>query len=316
MSSTENAAGRPEGDGDAGRPADGGDGGGNNGNNNNRENNSALSGSSDGSGTAALQKKKSVLRLRERAIKESQAALSRKVETEVKLALQTLSLEPDHFDEVFAVYDAITGEYSTTICKAVSKKQRNDENLKRGTLVYGEIHFKTYALTFEKIKRLYGGLQSPGGVYYDIGSGSGKPVFASILMHEFSSAVGIEILSGLHKVSLEMLEIWQEKKTEMSVSEKTKETIVDFVCGDITTYDWSDGDVCFANSTCFSNELMQQLAVTAAKMKPGSFFITFTRRLPSPHFEVLEYERHLMSLGEATVFIHRRKSEEGGEAKE
>ena len=258
----------------------------------------------------ALLRKKSVMSLRAKAIKDNEDALAQKVETEVKLALETLSLEHDHFDATLDVYNNITQEYPTSICKAVSKKQRNDENLKKGTLVYGEIHFKTYALTFEKIKRLYNGLQSPGGIYYDIGSGSGKPVFASVLLHEFSSAIGIEILSGLHKVSLEMLEKWQESKESLDVSERTKETTINFVRGDITKYDWSDGDVCFANSTCFSSELMAQLAETAKRMKPGSFFITFTRRLPSPYFDVLEYERHLMSWGEATVFIHRRKKDE------
>lgn len=43
-----------------------------------------------------------------------------------------------------------------------------------------------------------------------------------------------------------------------------------------------------ANSTCFSDELMDQLAMKADSMKVGSFFITTTRRLPTDCFEVLE----------------------------
>jgi hypothetical protein len=43
-----------------------------------------------------------------------------------------------------------------------------------------------------------------------------------------------------------------------------------------------------ANSTCFSDELMDQLAMKADSMKVGAFFITTTRRLPTDCFEVLE----------------------------
>lgn len=60
------------------------------------------------------------------------------------------------------------------------------------TLVYGEITFKTLALALHKIKTKYGLpgvghsgdagiLQEPGGTFYDIGSGTGKPVRASTM---------------------------------------------------------------------------------------------------------------------------------------
>jgi len=34
-------------------------------------------------------------------------------------------------------------------------------------------------------------------------------------------------------------------------------------------YDWSDGDVLFANSTCFDDELVGEIAKKAHKLKPG-----------------------------------------------
>ena len=40
----------------------------------------------------------------------------------------------------------------------------------------------------------------------------------------------------------------------------------------------------------------------------GAFAITLTRRLPSPHFDVLEEESFTMSWGGATVFIQRKKT--------
>lgn len=47
-----------------------------------------------------------------------------------------------------------------------------------------------------------------------------------------------------------------------------------------------DADLIFANSTCFSNEIMVKMAKAAEAMRVGSRFITFTVALPSPYFKV------------------------------
>ncbi len=74
---------------------------------------------------------------------------------------------------------------------------------------------------------------------------------------------------------------------------------------------WADGDVIFANSTCFDDELMEGMSEEAARLSPGAYFITFTKGLSSDKFEVLERKRYKMSWGPATVFIHRRLNEDG-----
>jgi hypothetical protein len=63
----------------------------------------------------------------------------------------------------------------------------------------------------------------------------------------------------------------------------------------------------FANSTCYDEPLMERLAAVADCMPDGAFFITFTRRLPSIHWEVLDKQRQVMSWGDATVFIHKKR---------
>ena len=138
---------------------------------------------------------------------------------------------------------------------------RDAKNLSASTLVYGEIMFEPFGLTFEKIKKKYGGLLTDGGVFYDIGSGTGpwlargsrvhastphinslmrgewrerlqwrgwwrwhgwrrwgnldggciagKPCFAAALLHNFDKCVGVEILTGLHEISLQILDEWR-----------------------------------------------------------------------------------------------------------
>lgn len=81
--------------------------------------------------------------------------------------------------------------------------------------------------------------------------------------------------------------------------------------GSFLDYDWSDGDVVFANSTCFDDDLMDSLSQEAENLKPGAMVVTFTKGMTSDKFEVLERKRYKMSWGPATVFIHRRLNEDG-----
>jgi hypothetical protein len=80
--------------------------------------------------------------------------------------------------------------------------------------------------------------------------------------------------------------------------------------GSFLDFDWSNGDLVFANSTCFSDELMTQLSSQASRLKPGAIVVTFTKGLTSSFFELLERKRYRMSWGPATVFIHRRLTEQ------
>ena len=68
----------------------------------------------------------------------------------------------------------------------------------------------------------------------------------------------------------------------------------------------SDGDVVFANSTCFDATLMERLAHKARLLRPGTFFLTTTQRLPSDEFELLEQGPMSETWGDATIFIHRK----------
>jgi hypothetical protein len=70
--------------------------------------------------------------------------------------------------------------------------------------------------------------------------------------------------------------------------------------GSLTDFDWSDGDIVFANSTCFGDELMFALSKQAENLKPGAIVVTFTKGMTSKAFEVLERKRYRMSWGPAT----------------
>ncbi|RYG52553.1 hypothetical protein EON66_09665 [archaeon] len=147
-----------------------------------------------------------------------------------------------------------------------------------------------------QIRDVYGGMVGSGGKFYDIGSGTGKAVFFAALVHAWDTCVGIELLSGLHEASLEMLSRWHSDEIRPKLPPHAVECPIHFLQDDITAYDWSDGDVVFANSTCFDEALMLSLATTADRMRLGSFMVTFTKRLPSFKWKVRA----------ATALLHTR----------
>lgn len=226
------------------------------------------------------------------------AAEGGKEDEAAKLDLEFIKAQQD-------VYEKLITHHPTSVGKALSSQEREERKLSASTLVYGEINFDSFGIAFEKIRNKYGGLQKKGGKFYDIGSGTGKPTFAAALLHDFDSCTGVEILEGLYSASLELLEIWNTEIAPTLPPAKQK-TVIQFLNEDATKRDWSDADLWFANSTCFDHALMTQLAAIADKMKIGTFCITFTKRLPSAKWQVLEHQVYRMSWGTATVFIQKK----------
>lgn len=89
----------------------------------------------------------------------------------------------------------------------------------------------------DKIKRVYGKpevghsgfsgiLQQQGGIFYDLGSGVGKPVIAAAICHEFDSCTGIEILEGLFSLSLDVMAVYNSKgKSKLARDHETSKYI-------------------------------------------------------------------------------------------
>ena len=79
-----------------------------------------------------------------------------------------------------------------------------------------------------------------------------------------------------------------------------------FLNNDALEVDWSDADVVFMNSTCFTQSLMIDLSYACKNLKDGAFIITTTRRVIGPSFLLLEEIKMEESWGDATVYIQQR----------
>mmetsp|Transcript_2302 Transcript_2302/g.3527 ORF Transcript_2302/g.3527 Transcript_2302/m.3527 type:complete len:273 (-) Transcript_2302:197-1015(-) len=240
---------------------------------------------------------------------------------EAEKASKLAQLDISQVEASRSVYDTIMEEFPSEFGKSISKKEREEKKLYISTLIYGEIDFDSFGICIQKIKQIYGKpnvgasgaqgvLQGRGGLFYDLGSGIGRAVIAAAVLHNFDVCTGIEILDGLHQASTLVLESYNSKGK--AVLGRPIDTVVDMKHGDILDMafkDWRDGDLVFANSTCFDDNLMNKIAALAVGMRKGTFFVTFTKCLPISDFEVLEYELHDMSWGGATVYIHQKTTD-------
>eukprot|EP01041_Mallomonas_annulata_P007713 gene7713-15783_t len=208
--------------------------------------------------------------------------------------------------EAEKLFQVLYEDFPITYGKAVSRKEREDNEYTSATLVYGEINFNPFAMVFQKLYRY--GLSADGGKFVDIGCGTGKPVFAAALLHDFDYCVGIEILEGLHGVCRKVLSQWR-KNIRHRCSRTKFDMNISFIHGDAIHINWSDADVVFVNSTCFDETLMIKLAICAKTLRKGSFFISTTRRLPSPEFEILDMSRMPETWGVATYGVASQSAE-------
>lgn len=209
-------------------------------------------------------------------------------------------------EESHILFDELFADTSLEVGKMLSKTQREELQLsEEKSLIYGEVDYPSFYRILRKINA------RSGAVFYDLGSGTGKAIFAARLTQDFSKCIGLELLSDLNSRADMIVDRFNSDYKQYLSYGQANECRV-YNCS-LLNFDWSDGDVVFANSTCFDDELMQSLSDQAESLKPGAIVVTFTKGLSSKPktFELLEKKRYKMSWGPATVFIHRRLRADG-----
>lgn len=174
------------------------------------------------------------------------------------------------------------------------------------TLTYGEIDFTSLGEIFETLKQRFNCLPS-NGVFYDLGSGTGKGVIGAALLNPFDSCIGIELLESLYNISNTMKSKLDELKPTIELDYAhvvDKIPQIEFICGNIFEVNWTDASLFLANSTCFSQSMMLQIAEVG--VRPGTVAISLSQRIPGPNWIMLESIKKAMSWGYATVNVQRR----------
>ncbi|EQC26068.1 hypothetical protein SDRG_16087 [Saprolegnia diclina VS20] len=163
----------------------------------------------------------------------------------------------------YAVYDNIA--MSTDAARSLHDNTSVDDGggcTLSSSLVYGEVDFFGFARLLEALA------PQAGQVFYDLGHGTGRAVLAAALLHPQLTCVGIELVHALVKASWVALHAMPLPNVILEH-------------GDILTHAawWRDGDIVFVNCTCFTADLFRAVEDRACCMKPGSLFVSLTKRL-------------------------------------
>jgi len=154
-----------------------------------------------------------------------------------------------------------------------------------------------------------------GGVFYDLGSGTGKAVIAMALFCPFKKLIGIEYLENLWELSLRSKGAYDKTIFDKHVKYQAIFTIentnkIEFYNGDFLRQKWNDASVVFANSTCFSNYLMEKIGIKAMiECKVETILITVSKKLNnlSDDWEFKDGFKRLMTWGVASIYIYIRR---------
>ena len=175
-------------------------------------------------------------------------------------------------------------------------------------LNYGEILPESVFNVMHTIKTQHTVCPSARQVVYDLGSGSGRALFAACLSHPFAEAHGIEFLPALHANALQNLEIWRRKEVETNAPPLTE---FFFKCADIARINKLDPNptLLLCHATLFDDDLFACVQIIAENCDVGTTFTMVTKALGTgldTGIETLGSQQCKMTWGETTVFTQRR----------
>jgi SAM-dependent methyltransferase len=170
------------------------------------------------------------------------------------------------------------------------------------SLTYGEISVASFYKILGTI-----GVPMRTKKFYDLGSGTGKAIVVARFATDFDVCIGIELLPSLHAMAEAVHDRMKKKKRSRLNDMLQMAEGIELHKGSFLDFDWSSGDLVFANSTCFSKDLMQNISAQAEKLAPGAILICFTKPIASNCFELLHKRSYKMSWGPASVYTYRRR---------
>lgn len=189
--------------------------------------------------------------------------------------------------------------YSDIDGYGLSHKARENHNKSAVTesFLYGELPFATWGKIVAKLD------PKKDGVFFDLGSGTGRVVMLSHLLFDFKKSIGVELLKGLHDTACKINEIY-EKNIKKHVLNHVENRELQFVNKDIFDVDLREADFIFMNHPFKDNGLFDSLEEKMVReLKSGSKIVTTIRSLKHPAFKSLGDHKYNFSWGESTAYF-------------
>ncbi|MBN1209840.1 MAG: SAM-dependent methyltransferase [Myxococcaceae bacterium] len=144
-----------------------------------------------------------------------------------------------------------------------------------------------------------------GEVFFDLGSGTGKATLLAALAFPFSRSVGIELLPGLGDAARQVLGRF-DAEVRPGLSPEYQQRKIEYLDGDFLRYDLSEADVVFAHGTCYPHEVIGQLGVKLAELRPGSRVVFVGHTFDTPELKFLRMMLMKTDWGSALAALYER----------
>lgn len=177
----------------------------------------------------------------------------------------------------------------------VSRDARISSGIDTEKLLYGELPFSSWKQIVEKAN------PKKDGVFFDLGSGTGRIIFASYLAFNFKKSIGVELLEGLHKKALEV-DAEFEKNIRSKISNDLQDRKIEFHLKNIFDADLREADFIFMNHPFKDGEIFAQLEDKfLSELKKGTKIVTIIRSLKNPNFKNLGSQTFEFSWGSSSA---------------
>lgn len=163
--------------------------------------------------------------------------------------------------------------------------------------VYGEIEFLPFIALLSLAK------PNNDTVFYDLGCGTGKAVFACALVYPVKKSVGVELLPQLYFSACNQI-----KKLDKIKDHGIKTKKIEFIQGDFLEVNLNEATFIFINSTGLFSPTWEALCSRLNKLPNLNTVITTSKPLLSTDFSMIISTKIQMSWGVVLAYIHHRKT--------
>ncbi len=192
------------------------------------------------------------------------------------------------------MYDNIDGYSVSHVARA--------DHANGAEIMYGELPFGTW----KEILKVAD--PKKDGVFFDLGSGTGRIVLLSHLLTDFKKSVGVEMLPGLHQKACEVRDAF-EKNIKPQILNHVEGREFQLINENIFNLDLSEADFLFMNHPFKDKELFEKLEEKfRQELKPQTKIVTTIRALKHPIFKSLGSRKYQFSWGDSTAFFYEMKS--------
>jgi SAM-dependent methyltransferase len=185
--------------------------------------------------------------------------------------------------------------YKNTPTHFISYRERKRLKMDEDAFTYGEIEFLSFFSLLDIVK------PQSHEIFYDLGSGSGKALFAVAFYGEIAQCYGIEFLPKLYQLANSKI---TKAKTLSAPLEKISR--IHFINQNFLEYDISHGDIIFINATCLSYDSWEKIQQKLLKLKTGSRIMVTTKKILNEQFKIIHQGMTLMSWGVNSIYIYQK----------